>query len=522
MRGPTALVGVALIAAPLTAQVGSRWRPDERVVISDFNHVEGIGVGRDAVYVVTRAGIGIYDRRFHRWEPPVTPLEGFTGEQVFTALVDPVDRSLWMGTMSGLVRYDPALRLFDRTFVPGGVVELLFDRDDPFRGLYYRGRAGWEFLPRGMPVPSRATSLPQTSRQIRSGTVDRMLRTVPHVATSVPMLLSDERLRRYRFTAAGQAPDNEDVYLGTDGLGVLRIDLAANAEPLPYGLLAPQVGAIVATDDGVWTATGATAERRGFAFVARDAQRYAYEEGPRATGFPFRVVFDVAARDGTLWAATDVGLFVVRPGDRTERLAAGVIAQSNRVLAVEMVPTGVWVGTERGLYWVSDNGDVTHVDVGVVVPILALAAHGDSVWVGGSAGLGLTWVGAEEIVVPHDVGSEPLLQDPIVAVAVRGETVAAATRERIAWRAPHGEWIVERVLMGELGDLSVLAADGDGVWIGGERGVAFYRFGSRAFAVYNAPGDVPGRVRDLAVDDRFLWVATDRGLVRFTKSAMLR
>ena len=73
-----------------------------------------------------------------------------------------------------------------------------------------------------------------------------------------------------------------------------------------------------------------------------------------------------------------------------------------------------------------------------------------------------------------------------------------------------------------MGDLTALAADGEGVWIGGERGVAFYRFGSRAFQFYNALGDLPGRVNDLAVDDEYLWVATDRGLVRFTKSAMLR
>ncbi|MDH3456960.1 MAG: hypothetical protein OER90_08970 [Gemmatimonadota bacterium] len=521
MRAVAALVAGLVGAQSLAAQAGSRlWRPDERVVISDFSHVEAIGVGRDVVYVVTTEGIGMYDRLFRRWEPPITGLEGFQGEAVFTALVDPLDRSLWMGTMSGLVHYDPVLRLFERTFVPGGVGELLFDRDDAFRGLYFRGRSRWQFLPRGMPIPSEVRTLPPASSQIRSGNVDQVLRGVPHVASRAPFLLGTRRLRGYRFTAAGQAPDNDDVYLGTDGVGVFEINIMGNAEPLPFGVLSPNVGSVVVAEGGVWTATGRGASRTGFTFVSQDAQRYQYDEGAPATGFSFRAVVDLIEYEDRLWAATDAGVVAVRPGERAERMAAGVIAQSNGVLALASSAAGVWVGTERGLYFVADDGEAHRVDARVVTPILALAASGDSVWVGGTAGLGLTWRDADVLIVTPDVANEPELQQPIVALAIRAETLVAATPERLVWRAPHGEWLVERVLTGELGDLTSLAADGDGVWIGGERGVAFYRFGSRAFQFYNAPGDLPGRVSDLDVDDRYLWVATDRGLVRFTKGAM--
>jgi hypothetical protein len=33
-------------------------------------------------------------------------------------------------------------------------------------------------------------------------------------------------------------------------------------------------------------------------------------------------------------------------------------------------------------------------------------------------------------------------------------------------------------------------------------------------------GDLPGAVNDLAVDDQYLWVATDGGLVRFRLNAV--
>ena len=33
---------------------------------------------------------------------------------------------------------------------------------------------------------------------------------------------------------------------------------------------------------------------------------------------------------------------------------------------------------------------------------------------------------------------------------------------------------------------------------------------------FTTPGDLPGQVTDIAVDDDYLWVATVRGLVRFS------
>ncbi|NIM50228.1 MAG: hypothetical protein GTN62_05035, partial [Gemmatimonadales bacterium] len=469
MRGAAVLLAALACAQPLSAQVGSRvWRPDERVIISDFSYVEALAVSEDVLYQATRGGLGIYDRRFARWNPPVTHLDGYPTEPVLAALVDPLDRSAWLGTGQAVLRYEPVLRLFESIPLPGGARDLMFDRDDAIRGIYLRGRRGWQFLPRGSPIPTGAASLPPAGRQVRTTTVEAVLQQVPFALARAPLTLMDERVRRYRYTAAAVAPVTDEIFFGTDGLGVLRVDAATTeVERLPFGILDRAVGAVVTVPGGVWTGTGLRGRRVGFAFVSDDVQRYEYDEGPPATGYNFRAVRDLTARGRSLWAATDAGVVRVEPRVRAESMMTGFGLGMEDAYALAQGSQGVWVGTRSGLAFVSDDGVVTRIDDRVVDPILALAATRDTVWVGGLRGLGVTWHGSREIVVPRDVAENVVLRGTIVALTFSADTLVAATPDRIAWRTPEGQWLIERVIAGELGELTVLAGDVAGVWVGG-------------------------------------------------------
>ncbi len=503
-------------AAPLAAQV-SRWRPEERVIVEDFSWVQAIAASDEVVYAATRGGLGVYDRRFRRWEPPVTRLDGYPPERVLSALVDPSDRSVWLGTEQGVVHYQPTLRLFERIIVPGGVDDMMFDGDDPFRGIFIESGRGWQFLPRGSPIPTPAPRLPRPGRRIASATAEEVLGRVPFAAALRPLTLTDERLRQYRYTAGATVASVEEAYLGTNGYGVLRVDaLTASLEPLPFGLLSAVAAAVTATGDGVWVGTGPSSRRVGFTHVSRDAQEYRYEEGP-AAGFRFRDVRDVAERDGDLWAATDLGVIHVAGGGH-EPITTSTGLPTDDAYAVAADADGVWIGTARGLAYVSDEG-VERVDARVTDAVIALALLADTVWVGTARGLAVTWRGRGELLIPPDVQRVPQLADPIVALAAAGDTVVAATFERILWRAPGAEWVVERIFR-DLGEIVALAGDAGGVWIAGQRGVALYGFATRAYAIFNAPDDLPATVRDMAVTDQFVWIATDAGLVRFEKQAL--
>jgi ligand-binding sensor domain-containing protein len=522
MRVGVALALLALWGATAAdAQVvPSRWRPDEMVVIGDCSVVLAVGAGSDLVYAVTTTGIGLFDARFDRWELPVRISAALLPPMGAPALVDPVDRSLWVGGQSGLLHYDPRLEVTETVAVPGGAYDLMFDRDDTFSGLYVRSRIGWHLVARGSGFLSDVTSLPPPDRQIRAPRIEEMQRTLPGLAAR-SLAPSDARLRSYRFTAGGEIRATGDVFVGTDGMGLLRLDPVTQAlEPVPFGLVGTQALAVAVTSDGVVVGSGARDARRGFTWVSADLQRFRQDEGPPATGFRFTNVLDLAGTELDLWAATDRGVWRVGADGRAVREASALVGDAEVAYAVAQVPGGAWVGTERGLFFVDEAGESRRVDAQVREPVLAILPRSDTVWVGVMRGLGFVPPGGDEVLVPGQVADEPWLRDPVVALASAGAALVAATEERVAWRDSAGAWTVERAIRGEVGRIVALQGDAGGVWILGTSGLARFRPGGVAFQVQVQQADLPGLPRDLAVDDRYLWIATDGGLVRMDRRVL--
>ena len=501
--------------------VQSRWRPDEMVVVGDFSVVLAVGAGSDLVYTVTTTGIGLYDTRFRRWEIPARIPAALLPPMGAPALVDPVDRSLWIGGQAGLLHYDPRLELTETVAVPGGAYDLMFDRDDTFSGLYVRSRVGWHVVARGSGFLSDVSSLPPPDRQLRALRVDEMERRLPGLAAR-SLALSDPRLRSYRFTAAGEVRETGDVFVGTDGMGLLRLDpVTQELEPLPFGLVGTQALAVGGTSDGVVVGSGARDARRGFTWVSADLQRYRQDEGPPATGYRFTNVLDLAGSDADLWAATDRGVWRLGADGRAVRQASDLVGDADVVYAVAQVPTGAWVGTERGLFFVDQAGESRRTDALVLEPVLAILTRSDTVWVGLMRGLGFVPPGGDQVLVPRQVTDEPWLRDPVIALASAGAVLIAATEERVAWRDSAGGWTVERSIRGDVGRIVALQGDAKGVWILGTGGLARFRPGVAAFQVQVRQSDLPGLPRDLAADDHYLWIATDGGLVRMDRRVLV-
>lgn len=103
------------------------------------------------------------------------------------------------------------------------------------------------------------------------------------------------------------------------------------------------------------------------------------------------------------------------------------------------------------------------------------------------------------------------------------DTLVVLTPDQFAWRNPTtGGWTLIRA-RSDLGAIRAVVGDtiAGGVWIAGSTAVALWEPARGTFHVLRAPYDVPAAVHDVAADARYLWVATDSGLVRFTRSAAL-
>ena len=126
----------AIVLAALLVVQSSRWRPEERALVSDFSVVTAVAASPFTLYAATTHGLLIYDRRTQHWALPVTTLDGYPSDRVRAALADPVDDAVWLGTTSGWARYDANMRRWDSGIVPGGVIDFMADARDPASGIF--------------------------------------------------------------------------------------------------------------------------------------------------------------------------------------------------------------------------------------------------------------------------------------------------------------------------------------------------------------------------------------------------
>lgn len=523
--GATTITAVFLSACPpnrLTAQ--SLWRPDERVLISDFSYVRAIAASPSLVIAATTHGLTIYDRLARAWQLPVTALEGYPVAPVRVALADVVGNAVWFGTAMGWARFDVDIRRWEEGYAAGGVSNLMIDAGDPASGAYVQTGAGWGFLARGMPAPVLGGPLPPPGRRVIPLTPEAALRLAPAADALRALLLTDARLRTARFTSAARTPDRSELFFGTSGVGVVRFDpTTTEREPLPFGLLAPRSGALALEENGVWVASlSRVGERSGLSWVATDLSTSKTFQGAGVTGYGFLEGRRLLAAGPFLWLACERGVLKIDPGSERSRLFEARSVLPDAVLSLAPAPDGVWVGTARGLARISPDDRVRTIGT-LTHPVLSLLVVHDSLWVGTTAGLGLLRRGDDEVGVPPEIAEQPSLRAPILALATVGDVLVVVTVDQFAWRDPAtSRWTLLHART-DLGAITALAGDPEagGVWIAGTTGVAFWELPRGTFHILRAPDDVPAAVHDIAVDADFVWVATDSGLVRFTRSAAL-
>lgn len=516
MRRVWLVMGVAVLPAQTRF-----WRPEDRVVVSDFSVVDALAASPWIVYVATRHGLLLYDRRARAWQLPITSLDGYPTSRVRSALADPAGTAVWLGTDQGWARYDGDLRRWDQGAAPGGVSGLMLDAGDAGGGVFLRAATGWTFLPRGALIPVPGTPLPPPERRVQPLDVRTALATAPMAEAQRALILTDPHLRSYQFTSAARTPDDNELFFGTNGMGLVRLDPTMGQwEPLAYSLLSTGADALATGADGVWAVSSDHGNgRSGITWVADDLSSTTLIEPPAGNGLGSVSVRRVLSAGQALWIATSAGVFRIDPASgRTRRFTVSDGLPSDDVRALAPAPDGVWVGTTHGLAVIA-NDAVVRMDA-AVLPVLSLLTVRESLWVGTVSGLALLPPGSREPLVPVDVGAEPGLRNPIVALARTGDTLVAVLEDQVAWRDPaRNHWTLERP-RAALGRITAARGDAGGVWLGGAIGLAWWRIATGEFRALTIPGDLPAPVRDMAVAAPWLWIATDSGVVRLRREAV--
>ena len=99
--------------------VGAFGRRDDVRVIGSYADVRAVGVSRRYVFAATASGIGVYDRLFNTWLPPLSRATGLVDMQITFMSGDPVEDAVWLGVPGAVIMYRPQGELLQRTMLTG-------------------------------------------------------------------------------------------------------------------------------------------------------------------------------------------------------------------------------------------------------------------------------------------------------------------------------------------------------------------------------------------------------------------
>lgn len=538
-------IACAGAGAPLTGR-GSGADADgglrgEAVVIGDFSEVTGIAVGARTVFVASRSGLAMFDRLFGRWSPPV--FLGRLPERSAVLAADPAANAVWIGGAGEIIHYDASLDRATRAYLPGTVDAILFDRRDPARGAFVHGGSGWQRVtPAGLATPvGSGDALPPPAARMMAPSLAQLYRDYPTLRAFGSLLVRDVSLRPAPITSGARAPERDELWIGTGGNGVFRVDPTfQQATPVRYGLRGERARSLALAADGVWIASNGSAFSGGAAltFASEDLQSWHWLGSDAIRELRGAAVHDIVVRERTAWIATSRGVVhVTLPDGRGARVWSAMHGLPvDEALTVEATASGAWVGTSRGLAFVaaSDSGartarvdDVSEAAL-PGVPVRALRRVGGTLWVGTDAGLFTVPLDGDAAPTPRRAerpslfGDEVRLRRAVIALASTDSVLFATTADallEVHLRTGMVRLAADAAQLATIGTPTSLAANARTVWIGGRRGALVLDRETGARRLIRGLPVAGGIVRDVLLGASHAWLATDEGLVRLRLAA---
>lgn len=487
-------------------------RRDELVTIREHNEIAQVSAGERLVFAASARGIIIYDVLFRGWLPPLEMDDRFRRSPTALA-ADPTEDAVWAGTTGRVIYYRPRIDYAITATVAGTPEEIFFDKRDLGAGAYVRMGTSIVRVARTGGAGS-AGPIPPPEQRLRSPTSRDVFRQYPSLETFLPLLTRDDDLEQWQASAATLAPGRSEVWLGTHGNGLFRVDPTFNrAEHLPFGLLEPGVGALALAADGIWAGgLGLPARRAGLVFASDDLQRWQWRDGPPSRPLAGARVNALAIRDRQAWIATTRGLLrmSVAGDDDFDRWDIADGLPSDVVTSVVARTDGAWAGTTAGLAFVERSAR----PVGPRVPIREVVLWTDTLWIASDAGV-LALAAPDS--VPRRLAVDDARLSRAVATIARADTILAVAT---------GTDLIEidlnarRVLPPRATNIAALrrvermAMDGQSIWLAGEGGVLAIHRGSGRSTLLSVGMTLPAAATSIALARDVAWIGTRDGLVR--------
>ena len=521
---------VLLTTSGLSAQTGG-WRPDERVLITDFGIVTALARSPGSVFGATTGGLIILDESFQRLELPITVEDGYPPVAPSAMVFDHRDRSIWLAAGGELLQFDPFSRRFrERISVRERVTDLV-PAESSGSDLFVRMRGQWWRLD----TFSRDLRRADPGAVLASINARADLRAREEALRDPFFLQSAEQAARTSFGGPVRVLDlvpSRDAYgwwLGTAGESLVRYDEIGRSGGRPaLGPAGIGMASIIATENSIWFAPAEPLDRRyAVAASTPDLQQWRAWRADSSRAVP-DLVNDMLGSPGGVWAGGESGLHWMGDGREEWREERAVDLSYRPVLSLAAASApaaeAVWVGSARGLLRVRASGGGIDIAVMPSVAVSTVVEAGDRVFLG-------TVHGLYSMIVPDSIGQSVLprrvqgpsaLQTPVGALAAAGDTVYAGLDREVWWRAGgESTWARLESIGKARAAISALAIREGVLWVGSAAELTVVEVTGGVVGRYSFGPDLPPgprgetAIRDIAVVSATeAWVATPAGAVR--------
>jgi hypothetical protein len=518
---------VSGLAAEARAQIGGgHWRPEDRVLVTDFGFVTALARSPDRMFAATSGGLLVNRDVFRRWEPPLTREDGWPDVEVTAMAYDRLDRMLWLAVVDGrLLSLDPdSYRWMDEIRL-GRPVDMIVPVDFGSGGLLLRTVGGWLYVDT-FTREVRAASAAEANEAIERDPALRARRELissPGFESVRAFVGTDPDGRAWPITDVIPTDDPSRFWIAAAGGGLSLLDsFSLNWRPVGIGLFGLGAAALAVDGTGVWIASmEPLLGRYGVTRVSDDLENWEVVPARTIGGVPDRGVRALLMHEGVLWTAGVTGLRRRDPSGNWSLVAPGTYDRGDALLSLafgEPVVDGdptLWIGGERGLDRFSPrSGGPERLMSGAAVSGILPVAGG--AWAATSRGL--VFVDTSGTVAP--AADVPAI--PAGAIVGNGELAWAGVERNVWQRDPQSGWR----RLDELGMLSspvtALAVAHGILWIGTvDELVAWEIVGGPVRRYSFAAGDLPlslygerGIAAIAPVSPTRVWIATPAGALR--------
>ncbi|NIP43690.1 MAG: hypothetical protein GWO41_13005, partial [candidate division Zixibacteria bacterium] len=480
------ILALSLILIPqtdLNTQNTRGYYPEDWVSYTNMRFVRSVASGFNNVYFGTTEGIMVYDINFDEWLDPMTESDGLPDQNIRMLAVEPDDSRVYVNTSSGIYMYETTFKEWSQTDIfPSNLVDENLSLISNFQ----------RYIP---PVGYHAMS---------------------------PNVIQDDELRDYPVVSAARG-ENGDIWLGTWGLGIGRIDsYGIEIDLMNYGLYTNSVHTMLKRGEKFYFGgRNQTGTDNALTTWERNNNKWEYYESKYNDSFISDKINDIEDTDKYIFMATDYGLARMNhDGSGFKSYYQPRNFATDLILSLEYTKGELFIGTDKGLYVMDVKGDSIQFMGGQMVAsaaIFDIHAYKDDLWIGSDYGT-VRFDSKTNKFYRYSSAGGVLLGITFDVEEDTRDGLWFATEDAIVWMNDKFEEQERFYVEAELDGYSPnrLLVHERYLWVATDYGVYRYDRKKHYWKHFTtADGLIDNMTYDLILDGDYLWIATENGVTRY-------